>query len=265
MLHARQQANRGQFSCPPCGVWPFRLAEPAPGVLPWSRAPFVDISVFPVTAMITFALHTPQTTTVQGRPKSVRDEARGLADAVVEAAVAGEPAAIGAVLRELAPEIARVVRAIFGPHDMSVEDTIQDSLLSLMHALPTFRGECNIRRYANRIAARTALLARRRTRTVRERETRFSLDERPPAYIAGRHDLTQRRKAFVHRMFDVLPEAQAEVLALRFLLGYSLDEIAQAVGAPVNTVRSRIRLAKQVMRVHLEHDPELLEHPPGRA
>jgi RNA polymerase sigma factor (sigma-70 family) len=189
----------------------------------------------------------------------VHDAGRGPAEAVVGAAISGDPAAIGALLRELAPEVARVARAILGPSDMGLEDAVQDGLLSLMHALPTFRRDCGIRRYANRIAARTALLARRRSRATREREGRFSHDERPAAYIEGSHDLERRRKAFVHRMFDELPEAQAEVLALRFLLGYSLEEVAEAVGAPVNTVRSRIRLAKEVMRAHLEQDAELLQ------
>ena len=194
-----------------------------------------------------------------------QDDEHASNDALVAAAVAGKPAAIGALLRELAPEVARVCRAILGPQDMGLEDAIQDGLLSLMHALPTFRGDCSIRRYANRIAARTALAARSRTRAVRQREARFSLDAQPAAYIEGRHDLEQRRKAFVHRMFDVLPEAQAEVLALRFLLGYSLEEISLAVGAPLNTVRSRIRLAKEVMSTHLKGDPELLENLPERS
>lgn len=203
--------------------------------------------------------------TVQSPPLAqLTKQDRALGDALVEAAVGGDPAAIGAVLRELAPEIARVVRAVLGPNDMGVEDAIQDGLLSLMHALPTFRRDCSIRRYANRIAARTALLTRSRTRATRSREERFSLDERPPAYIDGRQDLALRRKAFVRRMFDELPEPQAEVIALRFVLGYSLEEIAEEVGAPLNTVRSRIRLAKEVMRAHLQDDPELLEHLPGR-
>jgi RNA polymerase sigma-70 factor (ECF subfamily) len=168
------------------------------------------------------------------------------------------------LLRELSPEVARVVRTILGPSDMGAEDAIQDALVSLMHALPSFRRDCSIRRYANRIAARTALQARIRHRTARQYETKFCLDERPAAYIDGRHDLELRRKAFVHRMFDELPQAQAEVLALRFLLGYSLEEIAEAVSVPVNTVRSRIRLAKEAMRAHLDDDQELLEHLPVR-
>jgi RNA polymerase sigma-70 factor (ECF subfamily) len=192
-----------------------------------------------------------------------RDE-RSPRDALVDAAVAGDPAAICALLRELAPEVARVARAVLGPHDMALDDTIQDALLSLMNALPSFRRDCSIRRYANRIAARTALLARSRSRAVSEREARFSLDDRPPPYIGDRHYLELRRKAFVHRIFDTLPEPQAAAIALRFLLGYSLEEISQAVDAPINTVRSRIRLAKEVMRAHLENEPELLDSLLGR-
>src|SRR3954462_13096441 len=96
-------------------------------------------------------------------------------DALVDAAVAGDPTAICALLRELAPEVARVARAILGPQDMGLEDAIQDGLISLMHALPSFRRDCSIHRYANRIAARTALKARSRTGAVRDRESRFSL------------------------------------------------------------------------------------------
>jgi RNA polymerase sigma-70 factor (ECF subfamily) len=196
------------------------------------------------------------------QPLPVHDAGAVPYDALVESAVAGDPAAIGQLLRDLAPEVARVVRTILGPNDMGLEDAIQDGLLSLMHALPSFRRDCGIRRYANRIAARTALLARRRSRALRDRETRFGEDERPAAFIDGTQDLERRRKAFVRRMLDELPEAQAEVLTLRFLLGYSLEESAEAVGAPVNTVRSRIRLAKEVMRAHLQHDPELLHFMP---
>lgn len=199
---------------------------------------------------------------MQNVPRLPTQDRTAESDALVDAAVAGVPTAVAALLRKLSPEVARVARAILGPQDMGIEDVIQDALLSLMHALPSFRKDCSIRRYANRIAARTALLARNRNRAMRQREAKFWMDERPPAYIDGRQDLQHRRKVFVHRMFDELPQAQAEVIALRFLLGYSLEEIAAAVHAPVNTVRSRIRLAKEAMRVHLDNDPQLLEHLP---
>lgn len=176
-------------------------------------------------------------------------------DALLTAAIAGDPAALRELLRLLAPEIARVVRAILGPSDMGLEDAVQEALLAFVHALPSFRGDCSTRRFANRIAARTALLARRRHRARSERDAVLVPEVQHDA--GDRAELERRRRAFVRRMFDLLPEAQGQVLALRFLLGYSLEETALAVDAPVNTVRSRIRLAKEAMRDHLAADPML--------
>jgi RNA polymerase sigma-70 factor (ECF subfamily) len=43
------------------------------------------------------------------------------------------------------------------------------------------------------------------------------------------------------------------------MLGWSLEEIAQTSGAPVNTVRSRLRLAKEALRRKIVADPVLAE------
>jgi RNA polymerase sigma-70 factor (ECF subfamily) len=48
------------------------------------------------------------------------------------------------------------------------------------------------------------------------------------------------------------------------VLGYTLEEIARASSAPLNTVKSRLRLAKQVLRAKVAEDPwlaDLLEAP----
>ena len=57
---------------------------------------------------------------------------------------------------------------------------------------------------------------------------------------------------------EQLPEEQAETLALRVVLGFSLEEVAQATGVPLNTVRSRVRLAKTSLKKRIESDPRLL-------
>jgi RNA polymerase sigma-70 factor (ECF subfamily) len=62
----------------------------------------------------------------------------------------------------------------------------------------------------------------------------------------------------VRELLDELPEEQAEALAMRFMLGSSLEEVAQASGVPVNTVRSRVRLAKDAILKRLAGEPELL-------
>ena len=70
-----------------------------------------------------------------------------------------------------------------------------------------------------------------------------------PAHAA---DLTQRlalKTAFAH----LSPEQRA-VVALHLHLGYSIADTASMVGAPIETVRSRMRLARARLRQELSED-----------
>jgi RNA polymerase sigma-70 factor (ECF subfamily) len=63
----------------------------------------------------------------------------------------------------------------------------------------------------------------------------------------------------IRELLSTLPENQAETLALRVVLGMSLGEVASATGVPLNTVRSRIRLAREALMERIEANPTLLE------
>lgn len=71
--------------------------------------------------------------------------------------------------------------------------------------------------------------------------------------------LAARRTALLRELLYQIPEEQAEALALRVVLGWTLEEVASATGAPQNTVRSRVRLAKESLRRRIEADPVLRE------
>ncbi len=51
-----------------------------------------------------------------------------------------------------------------------------------------------------------------------------------------------------------LPEAQREVIVLAYYQGLSQSEIAQKLEQPLGTVKTRVRLAMQKLRVELEQD-----------
>jgi RNA polymerase sigma-70 factor (ECF subfamily) len=115
--------------------------------------------------------------------------------------------------------------------------------------------------YAYRITVRTGLLARRRTR---RRLDRVELHDSPELVAEGIDvdPLAEQRRDVLRSLLDELPEEQAETMAMRVCLGMSLEEVSEATDAPVNTVRSRVRLARQALRRRLEDDPdahELLE------
>lgn len=177
--------------------------------------------------------------------------------ALARLASAGDTAATTRLLRLLAPEMARVVRGVMGPYSADVDDAVQQSLVALVHALPAFRGECSPAGYACRIAFRTALAVRKRARTNQLREDMADLEE---THEDGAQSIQAlRRTELLRQLLDQLPPDQAEALALRTVLGWSLEEIAATSGAPLNTVRSRLRLAKEALRARIESNPALAE------
>ncbi len=187
------------------------------------------------------------------RPPPAGDDLRELA----ARAASGDARATRRVLERVAPSVHRVVRAVLGPsagRGSPVEDVTQDALLAVVHALGAFRGECGFVHYACRIAARTATAARR----ARAAEAHLEpLEDDLP--LAGDDPEAPRRRALVRSLVDELPEAQAETLVLRVMLGFSLAEVAQATGVPQNTVRSRLRLAKEALKSRIEQDETLAE------
>ncbi len=164
-------------------------------------------------------------------------------------AAAGRAADEREVLRLTGPVMLRVIKRVLGAQADEVEDVLQEASLGLLGSLRGFRGECTLRHYAGRIAARHAIRARRRRE--REREKVVALREwaesRDRGTHAPLHEQHEDERLF-RELLSKLPEAQAEALVLRVVLGHSLPEIAEAVGAPTNTVRSRIRLARERLR-----------------
>jgi RNA polymerase sigma-70 factor (ECF subfamily) len=191
--------------------------------------------------------------TVSAAPES---EAMALA----REAAAGNGVATGRLLRLLAPRLGSIVRAIMGGGHPDRDDAIQLALIAFVQALPAFRGECDPAGYASTIAVRTALAARKRARARDARQEVAGAVEMEggtlsPGDLADAH----RRKEILRQLLGALPPEQGEALAMRVVLGWSLEEIATHMKAPVNTVRSRLRLAREAMKRRIEGDASLLE------
>jgi RNA polymerase sigma-70 factor (ECF subfamily) len=175
-------------------------------------------------------------------------------------AAKGDTAATTRLLQQLAPSIQRVVRGVLGPLSAEIDDVMQQSLIALIHALPAFRGECEPAGYACRIALRIALAARKRVHGLRAiRDSSADADLVPAVQSPSEDAAARQRTELVRTLLEEIPEEQAEALTMRSVLGWSLEEIAAASGAPVNTVRSRLRLAKEALRKKIEADPSLAE------
>jgi RNA polymerase sigma-70 factor (ECF subfamily) len=183
---------------------------------------------------------------------------------LVDGAAAGDPAKMRAILEAVAPAVYTVVRMILGPDNPDVPDVAQEGLLALRDALRTFRRESSVIQYARQVAVRTAMTARRRWFS-RERGLQEFKRHLDGAFEEGTPDdpddpiLRARRSAAFRALLADLPDAQAETFTLRVLLDYTLPQVASATGVSVNTVRSRVRLAKEKLRHRIKTDPTLYD------
>ena len=180
---------------------------------------------------------------------------------LAERAGAGDLAAMQVLLKHLTPALTRVVIGVLGGQHADRDDVLQQSLIAVQRALPAFRGECHPAGYATRIALRVALRARRSGKlefTRREAIARLSPESAHAESPSNMADAERRRRVLRDLLQD-LPEEQADALGLRVMMGWSLDEVARATGAPLNTVRSRVRLAKEALRKRIERDPQLAD------
>jgi RNA polymerase sigma-70 factor (ECF subfamily) len=179
---------------------------------------------------------------------------------LVRAAQANDRGALRELLENVTGTLLGVVRRVLGPDHPAIEDVTQESLMAFVKALPAFRGESNVKTYASRIAVRTALTARRTAAERKKWDDEHELGERPlqPSTVSPEEAAqASRRRELLFDLLDELPESQAETFALRVVLDYSLEEIATVMETPVNTVRSRIRRARETLKARIEADPML--------
>jgi len=174
----------------------------------------------------------------------------------------GESAATKTLLSAVGPSMLRMIRRVMGPSHPDVDDVLQESLIGLLDALPSFRGDSTTRHFACRIATLRALTSRRRKSVVLA-EPAGQLDEECWGGVDA-HDwaLASCRRQMLRRLLDELPGAQAEAMVLHCVAGMTVEEIALATDSAHETVRSRLRLAKLALRERAAADPamgELLE------
>ncbi|HEY4188041.1 MAG TPA: RNA polymerase sigma factor [Polyangia bacterium] len=174
---------------------------------------------------------------------------------------AGDAKATRALLVAVGPSMLRAVGKVLARQTPDIEDVVQESMHALIEALPRFRGECTFMHFAWRVAVLTALVNRRRLdlRAQWSGESCPGQDPVAPGPSPADEAFLRGRRRALGTLLDDLPASQAEVLVLHAALGFTMDEIAGAVGRPVETVRSRLRLAKQALRARIRSSPDLSE------
>src|SRR5882672_886762 len=178
-------------------------------------------------------------------PTSVAREPTGpLRPLAVSAEVPETPPTFEALYEEHFDFVWRSLRRLGIPAP-SIDDAVQDVFLVVHRRLGEFEGRSSVKTWLFGIALRVASVHRRAAaRRPTEPLTEEPADAAaPPAAEA----LSEAREAarLVHQLLDCLDEDRRAVFVLSELEQMTAPEISMALGVNLNTVYSRLRLARR--------------------
>ena len=148
---------------------------------------------------------------------------------------AGDPDAIRAVYRRFAGPVQAVARSVVGADNTLCADVVQQTFVKAWRSAASFDENRELAPWLYSIARRTAIDAvraeRRPTRGGHEPETDVAVVDR---------SFEQTWEAFeVRAALERLPDDEREVMRLSHFVGLTHPEIAERLGIPVGTVKSR--------------------------
>ncbi len=137
----------------------------------------------------------------------------------------------------------------------AAEDVAQEAFLSIWRSRQRYRPERgSVRTWVLGVVHHRAIDSLRRNIVHQRRrasaegiEERHEAPERTDVEAARREDARNVRSAL-----DSLPAEQSRVIELAYFGGFTHREIADMLGAPIGTVKGRMRLGLEKMRAGLE-------------
>lgn len=176
---------------------------------------------------------------------------------LVDRARKGDPQAFRELVEIYQDRIFSLCRRLLGPYRDQAEDMTQEIFLRAWKGLPSFTGNRAFGPWLKRIALnfwvqqhrrRTALKRKGKTLSldapIGREDSEFYLDPPTPGRSPLQNTASRELGRAILEALETLDGEMREVLVLRDMEGYSYEEIAQALGVPIGTVRSRIHRAR---------------------
>ncbi|MDR2709759.1 MAG: RNA polymerase sigma factor RpoE [Burkholderiales bacterium] len=179
---------------------------------------------------------------------------------LVARAQQGDKQAFGLLVAKHQRRLARLLsRLIRDP--IEVEDVAQETFIKAYRSLPSFRGESAFYTWLYRIGINTA----KNHLTASGRRARMSApfaiqDTASFNGMEPLHDtatpegelMSKEIALTVSRVMESLPQDLRSAIVLREIEGLSYEEIAEVMGCPIGTVRSRIFRAREAIAAELK-------------
>ncbi len=168
---------------------------------------------------------------------------------LIEAAQRGDQAAFVDLVRSRGDRFFGIALRILRDIDRA-EDALQDALVIAWRDLPSLRDPDRFDAWVHRVLTNVCV-----AHASRERRRASNLTVIPCGDVATHDDVqgVADRDQLDRGFRRLVPEERA-VLVLHHYVGYAPSEIAELLGVPAGTVRSRLHHAHRAMRAALEAD-----------
>jgi RNA polymerase sigma-70 factor, ECF subfamily len=189
-------------------------------------------------------------------------------DTLVERCLSGDQTAWEEIVRRHWRKVFNLAYKFVGRHD-EAEDLTQDIFLKIFKALHTFDRRANFQTWLISISRNLCIDHYRSVRKERETMARDvdAADLMPASREKGPHGQLEQLdlRHLIKQALAELPEALRQAVVMRDLKEYTYQEIADELGLPEGTVKSRINrgrleLARQLRR--LQARPPVAKSPP---
>ena len=168
---------------------------------------------------------------------------------LVEQAMDGDREAFGVLARVHADRLYAIAQRILRDGDRS-EEAVQQALVIAWREVPRLRDPDRFETWLHRILVHACYAEARRRREWTANIRVLPLEgPAAPDDVGALADRDQ-----VDRGFRRLPPEQRALLVLHHYLGLTPTEIAETLGVPAGTARSRLHYAHRAMRAALEAD-----------
>jgi RNA polymerase sigma-70 factor (ECF subfamily) len=178
-------------------------------------------------------------------------------DLLVEAFREGKPGAFDAIVRTHQDRVYAFCLRMLADREDAL-DTAQEVFLSAYRNMAGFRGEASLSTWLLRIAANRSLnrLRQRATRAAREVMSIEPQEDgdspfQPPGREEDRPDRmmeSRETRKILEAAIANLDEDSRLLVLLSDVEGFSYEELSEAVGIPLGTVKSRLHRARMALR-----------------
>jgi RNA polymerase sigma-70 factor (ECF subfamily) len=164
---------------------------------------------------------------------------------LVELAQRGDEGAFSEIAFALSPRLFPVAQRILRDYHRA-EDATQQTLVQVWRKLPNLSDPDKFDGWAYRILVNTCYAEARKSRRLIDSDS-----------ATGDSVLSVADRDALERAFDRLSTEQRAVLVLQYYLDLGHPQIADMLGVPLGTVKSRASAGRQALRAALEADARL--------